>query len=489
MDVHMQRSLNGYRNNEMILRAVESKENTDEENEERVKVFRLTLRCIKHWSKKQGLNSNKMGYLGGIAWAILVAKICQMFPKLSAVKLLEKFFYIYGFKWDWSTMTIMIAPEELEEQEKNKMKQMQKFNILTPAYPQSNSTHNINQCTKDVILTAFKAGYELVKEILDKDESPNDDDEDNWKKLFKEFCFFDKYNHYLEVNVVGKDEKDYASWKGFIEAKIRLTSKYFEEFYKMYSIRIHYWPYFYNSTIKTTYALNSTMYIGMKVLEKYDEKIDLTFPIWNFINEIDDTWEKNNPKRQSDELNLIIVYRKKSKMAKERTPYYNPKESDCSNVTKVKPISHQKQEVSYFILINRQENALNLNNPGKVVNFFDFQNIIKNKRETNIDPFESLTLDRKISTTSLGIDRPCYSPAKVTNPFQYKVDKYGQNDDNMQGKHSLLQNSMDDIQKPSDLKNDKNTKLNEQNKSENSQNLSLKKGFSNRSQNLDDLLD
>lgn len=40
---------------------------------------------------------------------------------------------------------------------------------------------------------------------------------------------------------------------------------------------------------------------------------------------------------------------------------------------------------------------------------------------------------------------------------------------------------MDEIQKPSDTKNDKNTKLNEQNKSENSQNLSLKKGFSNRS--------
>lgn len=351
----MQRSLNGYRNNEMILRAVESKDNTEEQNMERIEVFRLTLRCIKHWSKKCGLNSNKMGYLGGIAWAILVAKICQMFPKLSAVKLLEKFFYIYGFKWEWTNWIIMIAPEESDENEKNKMKQTQKFNILTPAYPQSNSTHNINQCTKDILLTCFKEGYQIVKDILEKDELISDSNElfytDQWKGLFKEFNFFEKYNHFLEVNVVGKDEKDYASWKGFIEAKIRLTSKYFEEFYKMYSIRIHYWPHFYNSTIKTRYALSCTMYIGMKVLEKYDEKIDLTFPIWNFINEIDDTWEKNNPKRQSDELNLIIVYRKKSKMAKERTPYYNPKESDCSNITKPKPInSAQREQVSYFII-------------------------------------------------------------------------------------------------------------------------------------------
>jgi len=62
MEESMRKSMNGFRNNEMILRSVENKKNTPEQNQQRIEVFRLTLRVIKHWSKKQGLNSNKMGY-------------------------------------------------------------------------------------------------------------------------------------------------------------------------------------------------------------------------------------------------------------------------------------------------------------------------------------------------------------------------------------------------------------------------------------------
>ena len=40
------------------------------------------------------------GYLGGISWAILVAKIVQLFPNLKANKLLKKFFKTYKI-WEW----------------------------------------------------------------------------------------------------------------------------------------------------------------------------------------------------------------------------------------------------------------------------------------------------------------------------------------------------------------------------------------------------
>ena len=83
-------SLNGTRVTDLILELVPNKEN-----------FRITLRWIKLWAKNRGIYSNVLGYLGGVAWAILVANICRMYPKLLPNKLLYHFFKVYT-KWNWN---------------------------------------------------------------------------------------------------------------------------------------------------------------------------------------------------------------------------------------------------------------------------------------------------------------------------------------------------------------------------------------------------
>ena len=67
MDQKCARSLNGYRATCEILELVPS-----------VEKFRLTLRVVKLWAKKNGLYGNMLGFLGGASWAILVAKVCQL---------------------------------------------------------------------------------------------------------------------------------------------------------------------------------------------------------------------------------------------------------------------------------------------------------------------------------------------------------------------------------------------------------------------------
>lgn len=43
-----------------------------------MEIYRNTLKLIKLWAKNKGIYSNMMGYMGGISWAILVGKICQV---------------------------------------------------------------------------------------------------------------------------------------------------------------------------------------------------------------------------------------------------------------------------------------------------------------------------------------------------------------------------------------------------------------------------
>lgn len=62
-------SLSGRRCNQAIVRSVPN-----------LSKFQIALRFIKLWAQAKGIYENAVGFLGGISWAILMAKICQMFP-------------------------------------------------------------------------------------------------------------------------------------------------------------------------------------------------------------------------------------------------------------------------------------------------------------------------------------------------------------------------------------------------------------------------
>lgn len=74
-------------------------------------VFRTALRGIKLWAQRRAIYANIMGFPGGVAWAMLVARVCQLYPMATSSTIMESFFRIME-KWPWPQPVLLKRIED-----------------------------------------------------------------------------------------------------------------------------------------------------------------------------------------------------------------------------------------------------------------------------------------------------------------------------------------------------------------------------------------
>ncbi|GAB1603652.1 poly(A) polymerase beta-like isoform X1 [Argonauta hians] len=263
------RSLNGCRVTDEILHLVPNKE-----------AFRMTLRAIKLWAKKRCIYSNSLGFLGGVSWAMLVARVCQLYPNAAPAVLVQKFFLVFS-KWSWPQPVLLkhLEPENklgftVWDPRVNHADRYHLMPIITPAYPQQNSTFNVTLSTKTIMMDEFKEGLEVVSRILENKE--------DWSKLFEPAPFFQKYRHYIVVIARAETDMHYLEWHGYIESKIRLLVGNLER--NRYIKIAHVNPEAFKPLNESEVKCMCQWFIGLDFNKFETINVDLTHDIQGFID-------------------------------------------------------------------------------------------------------------------------------------------------------------------------------------------------------------
>ncbi|XP_053330584.1 poly(A) polymerase alpha isoform X2 [Spea bombifrons] len=325
LDIRCIRSLNGCRVTDEILHLVPNIDN-----------FRLTLRAIKMWAKRHNIYSNILGFLGGVSWAMLVARTCQLYPNAIAATLVHKFFLVFC-KWEWPNPVLLKQPEECNlnlpvwDPRINPADRFHYMPIITPAYPQQNSTYNVSASTRMVIIEEFRKGLAITDEIMIGRA--------DWSKLFDAPNFFQKYKHYIVLLASAPTEKQHLEWIGLVESKIRILVGSLEknEFITMAHVNPQSFPA--PSENQMTEEFRTMWVIGLvfKKMENSENlSVDLTCDIQSFTDTV--YRQAMNSKMFEKDMKIAAMHVKKKQLHQLLPHHVLPKKKKHS-VENVKLVS------------------------------------------------------------------------------------------------------------------------------------------------------
>lgn len=287
IDQRTARSLNGVRVTDMILELVPNIPN-----------FRITLRAVKYWAKKRGIYSNVFGFCGGVSWAMLTARICQLYPNSAPSTLLHKFFHFLDM-WRWP------SPIELTEVHPDpslgfpiwtRHSNRDMFPIITPTYPSMNSTYNVSRPTFSMLKTEFRRGLTILSDSSEKSY------EDLLTELFDATDIFLKHKKFLCLIAYAETEEDHLKWIGWVESRMKFLVKFLGE---VECVNVYPYPKPFQH-ISVSYKVASAFYIGIDIETSTPKSVDLRTPVKEFMSRIDSTDYEH--RKEGMGVKLVDIY-------------------------------------------------------------------------------------------------------------------------------------------------------------------------------------
>jgi poly(A) polymerase len=171
---------------------------------------------------ERAVYGNVIGFPGGVQLAILVARICQLYPNAVSAVIVSKMFKIFA-EWRWPLPIYLKPIEEGDKQHKvwnpkvNKSlvpkwtvfkvypsDRSHRMPVITPAYPSMCATHNVTASTLEVITSEFARAADISEKIM-KGKLP-------WSALFTKHDFFLRYKYYLAITAASKSAENQVKW-------------------------------------------------------------------------------------------------------------------------------------------------------------------------------------------------------------------------------------------------------------------------------------
>lgn len=231
------KSLNAPRVSTMILALVPNRQ-----------VFRRVSRAVRAWARRRGIYSSKLGYLSGINWALLTAFVCQLFPGQSASYVFVHFFYVLS-EWEWPKPIMLNIPYDaklgLECWSFQVRDRTHVMPIITPAYPQMNSSAQVTASTLSVIKEELRLARnllerELVASIVNHQEARDKSREASgfersemgaiisWDVLYQPSSFFVRYDWYVALTIQ-IDSGELYRWETFVCSRLHKLVKMLQD--------------------------------------------------------------------------------------------------------------------------------------------------------------------------------------------------------------------------------------------------------------------